>query len=359
MREILLKTSLCESNIYIGRDSLKRIPALTQGQNNFVVTDETVYALYPQFFDEYFKDIPLFVMPTGEENKNFQILSQILEKMLESGLGRNSRLFAVGGGVVGDIGGLASALFARGISCVQIPTTLLAQIDSSVGGKTAVNHGGVKNSVGVFYQPMEVLIDPDFLKTLPPCERKCGLGELVKYAGLNGEIYRSLLQNETRFTDLELDYFTDLISLCVQHKAKVVASDEKEGGLRKSLNLGHTTGHAIELVFGLSHGESVLYGLALETLIAMGKGVCEKSYGQSLLSVVKKALTIKPFKKVDFGDVEAFAIKAKSDKKNQDDGKITLVVAKDEGEWALLSLSYEEYCDALRVAVAEIRNLED
>ena len=353
MKEIVLKTSSLKGRIFIGENSLERIPALAETQKNFVITDENVYALYQEFFERYFSNTATFVIKSGEENKNFQTLSKILEKMSESGLQRTSRVFAVGGGVVGDIGGLASALFMRGVSLVQIPTTLLSQIDSSVGGKTAVNHGGVKNLVGAFYQPCEVLIAPKFLKTLPARELKCGIGELVKYSALDSEIYRVLLEKKDDFARLELDCLTKLIIRSVELKARIVEMDEKELGERKSLNVGHTTGHAIELAFGLSHGESVLYGMALETLIAIKKGVCERAYGESLLSIVKSALRIAPTTSPSLKDVEKYIDKAKRDKKNLGDDKIVMSVAKSEGEWTLLSLPYEEYEKELRLATEQ------
>jgi 3-dehydroquinate synthase len=250
-------------------------------------------------------------------------------------------LFAVGGGVVGDIGGLAAALYMRGISCVQIPTTLLAQVDSSVGGKTAVDLCGVKNVVGAFYQPCEVLIDPQFLKTLPARELKCGLGEIVKYAALSTEIFEKLKMNPDKLTDL--DFLSSLILDCVRHKARVVELDEKENGERKSLNVGHTTGHAIELVCNLSHGESVLWGMKIETKIAVDKGACDKAYGEKLLSLIDKALQVSPVSTVDFSCIDEMVKRAKSDKKNTDDNKIQMAVAKAKGEWTLLSLSEEDY----------------
>lgn len=355
MKEIVLKTATTKSRIFVGDNSLERIPALMKTQKNFVITDKNVYALHSDFFKKYFLDTEIFVMDSGEEQKNFQTLSKILEKMLESGLNRTSRVFSVGGGVVGDIAGLSASLFMRGISLVQIPTTLLAQIDSSVGGKTAVNHGGVKNSVGAFYQPSEVLIAPKFLTTLPTRELKCGVGELVKYAALNSEIYRELLGNEARFAALDLDYLIPLIVRCIETKAQVVANDEKENGERKSLNVGHTTGHAIEICFGLSHGESVLYGMALETIIAVRKGVCEREYGEKLLGIIKRVLAIDSQTRfVLEGDAAGkMAQKTKSDKKNLADEKIVMAVATAEGEWGLLALPYEEYAEELRLAIEQ------
>ncbi len=336
MEEILLKTPSLEGKIYIGEDVVShRLPSLTDGRKNFVVTDSNVYALYQNWFERYFSGTEIFVLPAGEENKNFQSLYAILEKMTRAGMRRTSRLFAVGGGVIGDIGGLAAALYMRGVSCVQIPTTLLAQVDSSVGGKTAVDLGGVKNVVGAFYQPCEVLIDPTFLQTLPKREIKCGLGEIVKYAALSGEIFDKLTED---FSD-----YTSLISACVRHKAGVVTRDEKEQGERRSLNVGHTTGHAIELNSGLSHGESVLYGMRLETQMAISAGVCEEEYGKALLKLVDKALALAPQEKVDFSDLEGWANAARLDKKNTEDGQIQMAVAKAKNEWTMFALPFPEY----------------
>ena len=346
METINVKTPTMAGKIYVGTDVIDaRLPALTTGQKNFVVTDSNVYALYRAWFARYFCDAEIFILPAGEENKTFQSLYGILEKMAAAGLHRNSRLFAVGGGVVGDIGGLAAALYMRGVSCVQIPTTLLAQVDSSVGGKTAVDLGGVKNIVGAFYQPCEVLVDPTFLKTLPSREIKCGVGEIVKYAALSGEIFDILEQNTDKLTDL--GFLTELIVKCIQHKANVVQADEKESGERRSLNVGHTTGHAIELTSGLSHGESVLYGMLFETRMAVEAGVCEKEYGDRLIALTKNAIGIAPQAVVDFSDIGANAEKARADKKNSDDGKIKMAVAKAKGEWTMFALGFEDYRAAL------------
>ena len=350
MELITLKTPTMEGKIHLGTDVIeKRLPTLTAGKKCFVVTDSNVYALYPEWFKRYFANADIFVLPAGEENKNFQSLYAILEKMTVAGMRRTSRLFAVGGGVVGDIGGLAAALYMRGISCVQIPTTLLAQIDSSVGGKTAVDLGGVKNVVGEFYQPEEVLVDPTFLQTLPKRELKCGLGEMIKYAALSGEIFDLLEGNEAKWGDI--NYLTGLIEACIRHKAKVVEADEKERGERRSLNVGHTTGHAIELTSGLSHGESVLYGMWFETQIAIDKGVCEREYGEKLLTLIDSAIQISPREKVDFSGIADSASKARSDKKNTEDGRIQMAVAKVKNEWCMLVLPFEEYREALVKAV--------
>lgn len=353
MTEIVLQTPTMAGKIYIGDDSLsKRLPVLTGEQKNFVLTDTNVYALYKDFFNRYFSNTEIFVLPAGEENKTFQSLYEILSAMTKSGLLRNSRLFAVGGGVIGDIGGLAAALYMRGISCVQIPTTLLSQVDSSVGGKTAVDLGGVKNIVGAFYQPCEVLVAPKFLKTLPPRELKCGVGEIVKYAALSGEIFDILENNTDKLNDLE--YLQTLIEPCIRHKARVVQADEKESGERRSLNIGHTTGHAIELAYELSHGEGVLYGTYMETQTAINAGVCEKHYGNRLLEIIKKALAITPQTSPDFSDIATCLDKAKSDKKNAELGKITMAVAKRKNEWTTLSYAYADYVQAIKQAATNL-----
>ncbi len=346
MEEIILKTPSTEGKIFVGDEGIEeRLPPLIEGRKCFVVTDSNVYRLYKDWFARWFVNAGLFVLPAGEESKNFPSLYEILEAMTKFGMRRSSRLFAVGGGVVGDIGGLAAALFMRGISCVQIPTTLLSQVDSSVGGKTAVDLGGVKNVVGAFYQPEEVLIAPRFLTTLPAREIKCGLGEIVKYAALSGEIFDRLRAQED-WTDIS--FLRDLISACVRHKAGVVMRDEKEQGERKSLNVGHTTGHAIELTSGLSHGESVLWGMKIETEIAVEKGICEREYGEALLAIVDRALALSPAGKVVFPAPSQMAEVATHDKKNGEDGSIQMAVAKKKNEWTMLALPYAEYEKALK-----------
>lgn len=345
MERIDLKTPLMEGSIYVGEDVVaERLPILTAGQKNFVVTDSNVYALYKEFFNRYFQGAEIFVCDAGEEHKTFASLEAILIKMTGAGMHRTSKLFAVGGGVVGDIGGLAAALFMRGISCVQIPTTLLAQVDSSVGGKTAVDLGGVKNVVGAFYQPCEVLVDPRFLRTLPDREIQCGIGEIVKYAALDGAIFDALSARKD-WTDGA--FLKSLITSCIVRKARVVEADEKETGERRCLNVGHTTGHAIELTHGFSHGLSVLYGMRFETRIAIEQGVCEPVYGRELLALIEKGISLFPTETADFSNIERDAEKARMDKKNTDDGKIQMAVACKKGQWTTLALPFAAYRAAL------------
>lgn len=358
MEKISLKTPSAEGEIYVGEGvCASRLPLLVRGQRNFVVADSNVYALYGEFFARHFTDSEIYVLPAGEESKSFERLGDILRRMTKAGLHRSSRLFAVGGGVVGDIGGLAAALYMRGISCVQVPTTLLAQVDSGVGGKTAVDLCGVKNVVGAFYQPFEVLADSKFLNTLPARELKCGLGEIVKYAALDGRIFDTLKQNAERLANL--DFLASLISVCVRYKAKVVTEDERETGARSSLNVGHTTGHAVEISSHLSHGESVLWGMLFETKLAQKYGVCESGYAKELLALVTKALNVSPRSAADFSRIGKDAEKARADKKNLDDGKIRMSVAERKGKWMSFSLPFEEYKQGLEEIAKDVENTDD
>lgn len=354
MQTVTLNTPSMQGVITVGQGSVKaRLPKLLQGQKNFALVDENVLENHADLLTAYFSGEELFVLPSGEKNKSFSKLGKILNAMSERGLHRSSRLFAIGGGVVGDIGGLAAALYMRGISCVQIPTTLLAQVDSSVGGKTAVNMRGMKNIVGAFYQPCEVLVDPLFLRTLPEREMKCGLGEIVKYAALNEKIFHTLYGKTAREM-IDPDFLNTLVLPCIQHKARVVAADERENGERKSLNVGHTTGHAVELSSKLSHGESVLYGMLMETKLAIAEGVCEKTYGEKLLSIVENALAVQPLQPFDYSRIGALASKAKSDKKNGDDGNIVLSLPVTLGKWTAYSMPFAEYKRALTQAVKNL-----
>lgn len=343
--KIEFRTPSLAGNIYIGDDVIeKRLPDLLQGQKNFVLTDSNVYRLHRAFFEKWLQGEEIFVLPAGEEYKNFSSLQAIIEKMTGAGLRRTSRLFAVGGGVIGDIGGLCAALYMRGIGCVQIPTTLLSMVDSSVGGKTAIDVAGVKNVVGAFYQPMEVLIDTMFLSTLPEREWKCGIGEIVKYAAIDRVTFDWLNNSKNGITK---ELAVSLIENSVRYKAGVCERDERESGERKCLNVGHTTGHAIELAYGLSHGESVLYGMKLETELAARMGVCKREYADRLLCLVDQALALQPVSAPDFSTIGLAAQKAALDKKNTDAKNVVMSVAKDYGEWTLLSMPIDRYVNAI------------
>jgi len=340
MEHINLNTAAgTHSDIYCGAGAFEEIiPPLLKNRSCFLLTDSNVYAIYRDLINRVFASVPLFVMEAGEKNKNYKSLMGILESMINAGLHRSSCLFALGGGVIGDIGGLAAALYMRGIHCVQIPTTLLAQVDSSVGGKTAVDFGMVKNVIGAFYQPETVVADPMFLNTLPEREVICGLGEIIKHGTLNADIFDKLYNNKDKLHSLE--FISSIIADNIRHKAHVVEIDEKEKNLRKSLNMGHTTGHAIELFYGnMSHGACVLVGMYIEAEYAVRQGVCKREYADKIEELILLALGSLP----DLKGLEKAAYLAKMDKKNTSLNEIALTVPKSKGEYAELKVPYAEY----------------
>ncbi len=229
------------------------------GEKTLVVTDSGVPADYAQTVAACCKNARVFTFPAGEKNKNINTLCDIWRAMVDMELTRSDRVIAVGGGVVGDMAGLAAATYMRGIAFYNIPTTLLSQVDSSVGGKTAVDFENYKNIIGAFHQPRGVLIDVDTLKTLPDRQKANGLAEAVKMAATYDADLFSRFENE----DVE-DNLQSLIYSAVAIKAGVVERDEKESGERKVLNFGHTLAHALESLLGfdaLYHGECVALGM--------------------------------------------------------------------------------------------------
>jgi len=251
---------------------------------DFVVIDGRVLELYAPLLGPL-AECPRFVVAPGEASKSMANLERLLTALAEAGLDRTSRLLAFGGGVTSDLAGLAAALFMRGIDWVSAPTTLLAQVDASVGGKTAVNLPAAKNLVGAFHQPSEVVIDTDLLATLDENEWRSGLGEVLKAALLGAKTPSGQLLFE-RLEQAGADELTvrngsltcDLVAACVAHKARVVAKDFRESGPREQLNLGHTFAHAIEHVAGfgkIPHGIAVAAGLAMALEQSAATGLLE------------------------------------------------------------------------------------
>lgn len=342
MKDVILNTATCQSVIHCGEGAFEAYSPKLLGRQLFLISDTTVYKLYGDLVARTFGEIPKFIIKAGEKSKNYDNLLKILRTMLASGMRRNCLVIALGGGVVGDIAGLAASLYMRGVDLVQIPTTLLSQVDSSVGGKTAIDLDGVKNAVGAFYQPSEVIVDPMFLDTLKPREIRCGLGEIVKYGALNAKIYDLLLKNKGRLKSEK--FLSEVVIACIEHKRDVVEMDERDsGGVRASLNLGHTTAHAFELHFGgLSHGEWVSIGSYFELYIAEKEGLCGGKYAENLKKLIKSAVKIPVLK-----DVESAAVNAMHDKKNVD-AMIKLVAPKCEGEWVEIELPLEKYAKYLK-----------
>lgn len=282
------------SEIYIENGLLSKVGELTKtvlkGKKIALISDTNVYPLYGeniknQLENEGYK-VFTYIFKAGEASKNTRELIKIVEFMAENELTREDGAVALGGGVCGDMVGFAASVFLRGIKFVQIPTSLLAQVDSSVGGKTAVDLPQGKNLCGAFHQPSLVIIDPDVLKTLSHHFFSDGMGEVIKYGCIkSASLFEKLESGDVK------DNLTDIITECVSIKRQVVENDEKEHGERALLNFGHTCGHAIEKLWNfetVSHGEAVAIGMVMITRAGENLGITEKGTTDRLIKVLEK-----------------------------------------------------------------------
>jgi 3-dehydroquinate synthase len=268
--------------LYIGRDLFDDSRLLDQhvhGTQVVLISNDTVAPLYLERVRNALSNkrvVTEIILPDGEQFKSLDTLAQIFDQVMADRHNRSTTFIAVGGGVVGDITGFAAACYQRGVNFIQIPTTLLAQVDSSVGGKTAVNHPQGKNMIGAFYQPQAVLIDTQTLHTLPAREFSAGLAEVLKYGLIRDQPFYEWLQtNMAKLLAREEAALAEAIERSCANKAVVVAMDEREGGIRAILNLGHTFGHAIETAQGYGtwlHGEAVATGMLLAAKLSTARG---------------------------------------------------------------------------------------
>lgn len=250
------------------------------GRQVMVVSNETVAPLYLNRYvnalEALGKTVATCILPDGEKYKNIEQLNRIFDALLSAGFNRDCTVLALGGGVIGDMAGFASACFQRGVYFIQVPTTLLSQVDSSVGGKTGINHPLGKNMIGAFQQPQVVLADMAQLKTLPPRELSAGLAEVIKYALLGDTDFLSWLeQHMEALVQGDEAALAEAVYRSCAHKARIVANDEKEHGERALLNLGHTFGHAIESYLGYGewlHGEAVATGMVMAADLSQRMG---------------------------------------------------------------------------------------
>ena len=262
-----------------------------------IVSNSTVAPLYAQALQgalrQHYGQVYLLVLPDGEAHKDWQTLNLIFDALLQNGCDRKSVLFALGGGVVGDMTGFAAASYMRGVPFVQVPTTLLAQVDSSVGGKTGINHPLGKNMVGAFYQPQRVLCDLDTLQTLPAREISAGLAEVIKYGPIADMAFLDWI--EAHITELvarDVHALAHAVRRSCEIKAQVVSQDEREGGLRAILNFGHTFGHAIEAGLGYGdwlHGEAVGCGMVMAAQLSQAMGLVDQAFVQRLTRLIAAA----------------------------------------------------------------------
>lgn len=275
--KITMNLGVNSYDIFVKRSCLSDVNKfLKLDRNVLIVTDNGVPSEYSQTVAKFSKNPVIVTLEQGEETKSFENIQKLCSLMLKNGFTRNDCVVAVGGGVIGDLAGFAAACFMRGIDFYNIPTTLLSQVDSSIGGKVAINFEGIKNIVGAFYQPKCVVIDPDVLKTLPERHISNGLAEAVKMGLTSDNNLFELFEKGDISNNIE-----DIIIRSLSVKKKVVECDEKEKGLRKILNFGHTIGHAIESnKFGeLYHGECVALGMIY---------MCSKTVKERLIPVLNK-----------------------------------------------------------------------
>ena len=271
--------------------------SLPKASTAVVVSNETVAPIYAQRLADAlagkYKHVHLVTLPDGEAFKTFQVLHQIFDALLQHGCDRKTVLFALGGGVVGDMTGFAAASFMRGVPFVQVPTTLLAQVDSSVGGKTGINHPLGKNMIGAFYQPLLVVCDLDTIKTLPDRELSAGLAEIIKYGPIaDADFLTWIEQNLTLLLARDVDALAHAVRRSCEIKAWVVGQDERESGLRAILNFGHTFGHAIEAGLGYGewlHGEAVGCGMVMAAHLSQRLGLVDNAFVKRLTTLIQKA----------------------------------------------------------------------
>ncbi len=263
-----------ETKIIGGANLTQKIREITSDKSAFVVSDSNVALTYGSLW----QGAKHYIIPAGEGSKTLDMFGKIAKAMLDSGCDRQTTVVAIGGGVAGDLAGFVAATYMRGVKWVNVPTTLLAQVDSSVGGKTAVDLGDYKNIIGAFHLPEKVLVSTHFLYTLPDREWLCGMGEIIKTAFLDRKVYEILDGSPEKLLERDEAVLEACVHECITYKRELTARDLYESGPRKALNVGHTIGHALEKTdkHRRSHGEYVLMGMEIESFILGDRMDCER-----------------------------------------------------------------------------------
>lgn len=347
MKEVYVRASK-DYKVLIGDNQLPRMSEVIKEQQKVVVvTDETVAKYHLKTLLEELEKLghkaDVFTFPAGEKSKNILILAEILEWLANRKMSRGDLLIAFGGGVTGDLAGFAAAVYLRGISFIQIPTTFLAAIDSSVGGKTAIDLAAGKNLAGCFYQPCQVICEMNFLETLKPETFSEGTAEAIKYGILgNPELFEQIKTGKTK------DNLEEIICRCVEMKRDMVEEDEFDTGARQFLNLGHTFGHCVEKLsqFKISHGNAVAIGLALIAKAAVAYGHLEiEKKDEIILALENNGLPVScEYKWEEMMEVMG------QDKKRRG-GTLTLVVPTDIGQCMLHEVSMEKAGEYLKAGL--------
>lgn len=321
-------------DIFIGHNILSEISDVLKIHNVekcFILSNNTIWQLWGKYLTDCLSNLNCFyhLIPDGEKYKNIKTVSEIYDKLSLNGATRKTALIAFGGGVVGDLGGFVASTYHRGIPLIHIPTTLLAQVDSSVGGKTGYNLKTGKNLVGTFYQPLFVFIDTAFLKTLPNNEYLSGMAEVIKSALIKDKhLFEFLKMKRDMILARDVDAVLYIVKNCVKIKVDVVKSDEKEAGERALLNFGHTIGHAIERYknWRILHGEAVAVGICYAAALSLKKGYIGEDAYNEIVKVIK-AYNLSTHIKVPFNKLKEFIY---HDKKRKDD-HVEWVLLKDIG----------------------------
>ena len=332
--------------IYIGEGLISNYELISQhilGKKVAIITNETVADIYLKTLMDTVsshKELISIILPDGESYKSKDSLDSIYAQLLENKADREITLIALGGGVIGDITGFAAATYMRGVNFIQIPTTLLSQVDSSVGGKTGINHPLGKNMIGAFYQPKCVISDMNVLKTLPSRELSAGLAEVIKYGLIRDNKFFEWLESHIQYLmEMNPEYLIEAVQRSCENKAAVVEADEFESGIRAILNLGHTFGHAIEVAQGYGnwlHGEAVGAGMVMAAKLSQSMGwLADKDVGRIVALIKKAGLPTEPPKI----SVKKYMELMMLDKKTKD-GQINLVLQKSIGD-AVLTNQYD------------------
>lgn len=296
MEKIIIKTPGFRSEILVGEKWNEKVSGLLPDTGTIIITDANVNRLYGRGFP----DVPVFSLSPGEGSKKLSVIEYLAERLLEAGIDRSGFILAVGGGVVCDIAGFLASVYMRGISCGYVSTTLLSQVDASTGGKNGVNLGGTKNMLGTIRQPEFVICDPSMLLTLPEQEYLSGLAELIKTAIIGDkELFELIERSIDEILSRNIDVLKVLIAKSVRFKGLVVSKDEKETGLRRILNFGHTFGHALEMQKAIKHGFAVASGMELAVDYSFEKKYISPEEKKRITDLLKK---FKLIDKVDLTD---------------------------------------------------------
>ncbi|MGB1799268.1 MAG: 3-dehydroquinate synthase [Gammaproteobacteria bacterium] len=356
-----IKVDLAERSypIYIGNSLLSNNELISKhitSKQVLIITNETIAPLYLHSIEKVLADVnyETLILPDGETYKSLDSFNEVISRLMEKKFSRTCLLIALGGGVIGDLTGFVAACYQRGVKFIQIPTTLLAQVDSSVGGKTAVNHALGKNMIGAFHQPVAVIADTDTLSTLPDREFSAGLAEVIKYGIIRNKVFYSWLEDNI---ELIMQRDNDAMEYCIErsciNKAEVVAEDEKESGIRAILNLGHTFGHAIETALNYKewlHGEAVGCGMLMAADLSRRLGLLEEDKVNSIRSILER--TNLPTSIHENVKADQMFENMKVDKKSRD-GVLYLILLSDIGE-AIITSDYTE--EALKETINHFLN---